>query len=150
LSLHGDSWEAFIAQNGFKDTNPIQVDKPVVSGVMVVPPIPFHVMLPTPKPSAYPPIELPDAITKNAEIIKRPARRKPKANSTANAKGKKNARLISRMARNKPKPSVESKPIILSEDYDYDIERFLSNEYPYSQGLCPEPPYDFMTNLPPA
>jgi hypothetical protein len=75
--------------------------------------------------------------------------KKPKANPTANAKGKKNARLISRMARNKPKPSAESKPIILSEDSDSDIERFLADEYPYSQGLCPEPPYDFVTNLPP-
>jgi hypothetical protein len=87
--------------------------------------------------------------TEKAEIIKRPVSKNPKANPTANAKGKKNARLISRMARNKPKPSAESKPIILSEDSDSDIERFLANEYPYSQGLCPEPPYDFMTNLPP-
>jgi hypothetical protein len=53
------------------------------------------------------------------------------------------------MARNKPKPSVESKPIVLSEDSDSDIECFLANEYPYSQGLCPEPPYDFVKNLPP-
>ena len=53
------------------------------------------------------------------------------------------------MARNKPKPSVEQKPIILSEDLDSDIERFLANEYPYSQCLCPEPPYDFVSNLPP-
>jgi hypothetical protein len=76
-------------------------------------------------------------------------RKKPKANPTANAKGKKNARLISRMARNKPKPSAESKPIILSEDSDSDVECFLATEYPYSQGLCPEPPYDFVSNLPP-
>jgi hypothetical protein len=76
--------------------------------------------------------------------------KKTKANPTANAKGKKNARLISRMARNKPKPSAESKPIVLSEDSDSDVERFLASEYPYSQGLCPEPPYDFVTNLPPA
>ena len=30
LSLHGDSWKAFIACNGFEDTDPVQVDKPVV------------------------------------------------------------------------------------------------------------------------
>jgi hypothetical protein len=54
-----------------------------------------------------------------------------------------------RMARNKPKPSVESNPIILSEESDSDIERFLASEYPYSQGLCPEPSYDFVSNLPP-
>jgi hypothetical protein len=53
------------------------------------------------------------------------------------------------MARNKPKPSAESNPIILSEDSDSDVERFLASEYPYSQGLCPEPPYDFVSNLPP-
>jgi hypothetical protein len=53
------------------------------------------------------------------------------------------------MARNKPKPSAESKPIVLSEDSDSDVERFLASEYPYSQGLCPEPPYDFVSNLPP-
>jgi hypothetical protein len=89
-----------------------------------------------------------EAVTKNDETIKRPVSKKPKENPTANAKGKKNARLISRMARNKPKPSAESKPIILSEDSDSDIERFLATEYPYSQGLCPEPPYDFVSNLP--
>jgi hypothetical protein len=73
----------------------------------------------------------------------------PKANLTANAKGKRNARLISRMARNKPKPSAESNPIVLSEDSDSDIEHFLASEYPYSQGLCAEPSYDFVSNLPP-
>jgi hypothetical protein len=73
----------------------------------------------------------------------------PKANLTANAKGKKNARLISRMARNKPKPPVEPNPIVLSEDSDSEVERFLASEYPYSQGLCAEPSYDFVSNLPP-
>jgi hypothetical protein len=53
------------------------------------------------------------------------------------------------MTRNKPKPSVEQKPIVLSEDSDSDIEHFLASEYPYSQGLCSEPPYDFVSNLPP-
>jgi hypothetical protein len=149
LSLHGDSWRTFVARNGFDDSDPIQVDKPMVSEIKAVPPVPFHVLLPAPKPSAYPPIDLPDAVTKNVEAIKKPVSKKPKANPTANAKGKKNARLISRMARNKPKPSAESKPIVLSEDSDSDIERFLASEYPYSQGLCPEPPYDFVSNLPP-
>jgi hypothetical protein len=81
--------------------------------------------------------------------MKRPVRKKAKANPTVNTKGKKNAWLISRMARNKPKPTTEQKPIILSEDSDSDIERFLASEYPCSQGLCPEPPYDFVSNLPP-
>jgi hypothetical protein len=58
-------------------------------------------------------------------------RKKPKGNPTANAKGKKNSCLISWMAKNKPKPSAESKPIVLSEDYDSDVEHFLASEYPY-------------------
>ena len=53
------------------------------------------------------------------------------------------------MARTKPKPSVEQNPTVLSEDSDSDIERFLVSEYPYSQGLCSEPPYDFVSNLAP-
>jgi hypothetical protein len=147
LSLHGDSWKAFIARNGFEDTDPVQVDKPVVIETKPEPPVPLHLLLP--KPSADPPIDLPDTVTKSAEAIKKPMSKNPKANLTANAKGKRNARLISRMARNKPKPSAESNPIILSEDSDSDIEHFLASEYPYSQGLCPEPPYDFVSNLPP-
>jgi hypothetical protein len=147
LSLHGDSWRAFIARNGFDDTDPVQVDKPVVSETKAEPPVPFHILLP--KASVDPPIDLPDIGTEKAETIKKPMSKKPKANPTANAKGKKNARLISRMARNKPKPSAESNPIVLSEDSDSDVERFLASEYPYSQGLCPEPPYDFVSNLPP-
>jgi hypothetical protein len=150
LSLHGDSWRTFVTWNGFDDSDPVQVDKPVVSEVKAVPPVPFHILLPAPKPSAYPPIDLPDTVTKNVEAIKKPVSKNPKANPTANAKGKKNACLISRMARNKPKPSAKSNPIVLSEDSDSDVERFLASEYPYSQGLWPEPPYDFVTNLPPA
>ena len=42
------------------------------------------------------------------------------------SKEKKNARLISRMVRNKPKPPVKSEPIVVSEDSDSSIERFLA------------------------
>jgi hypothetical protein len=132
LSLHGDSWTTFVARNGFEDTNPIQVDKPVVSDVKAGPPIPFHILLPSPKPSVELAIKLPDIGTKKAEAIKKLMRKMAKENPTANAKGKKNAQLISRMARNKPKPSVESKPIVLSEDLNSDVECFLASEYPYS------------------
>jgi hypothetical protein len=148
LSLHGDSWSIFVARNGFEDPNPIQVDKHVVSEVKVVPPVPFHILLPAPKSSAYPPIDLPDTVTKSVETVK-PVSKKPKANPMANVKGKKNARLISWMERNKEKPPTESNPIVLSEDSDSEVEHFLASEYPYSQGLCPEPPYDFASNLPP-
>jgi hypothetical protein len=149
LSLHGDSWRAIIAHNGFDDTNPVQVDKPMVNETKVELRVPFHVLLPPPKPSTNPDVNLPDTMTEKIETFKIPVGKKAKENPTAYAKGKKNARMISRMARNKPKPSVEKKPIILSEDSDSDIERFLASEYPYSQGLCLEPPYDFVSNLPP-
>jgi hypothetical protein len=149
LSLHDDRWRSFIARNGFEDTNPFQVDKPMVTEAKGEPPVPFHILLPPPKASTDPKFDLPDAITEKFETIKRPVSKKAKPNPTANAKGKKNARIISRMARNRPKPFAESKPIILSEDSDSDVERFLASEYIYSQGLCPEPPYDYMKNLPP-
>jgi hypothetical protein len=38
---------------------------------------------------------------------------------------------------------------MLNEDSDLEVERFLASEYPYSQGLCAEPSYDFVSNLPP-
>jgi hypothetical protein len=148
LNLLGDSWRAFIARNGFEDTGPVQVDKPMVIETKAEPPIPLHLLLP--KPSADPPVDLLDTVTKSAEAIKKPMRKNPKENLTTNTKGKRNARLISRMARNKPKPSVESNPIILSEDSDSDIEHFLANKYPYLQGLCAKPPYNFVSNLPPS
>jgi hypothetical protein len=75
--------------------------------------------------------------------------KKPKAKPTANSKGKKNARFISRMARNKLKPPINPNPIVLIEDSDSEMERFLASEYPYSQVLCVEPSYDFVSNLPP-
>ena len=88
------------------------------------------------------------AVTKHAEVDKT-ATKKPKPKTGANSKGKKNARLISRMARNKPQPLVKLEPIVVSEDSDSEVERFLANEYPYSEGLCNKPPYDFVKNLPP-
>jgi hypothetical protein len=121
----------------------------VVSETKVEPPVPLHVLFPSPKSSVDPDIDLPDVITEKVEAIKKPVSKKVKGNPTIDDKGKKNARLISRLARNKPKPSVEQKPIVLSEDYDSDIGCFLVSEYPYSQGLCSEPPYDFVSNLPP-
>jgi hypothetical protein len=38
---------------------------------------------------------------------------------------------------------------VLSEDSDSDIEHFLTEEYPYSHGLCSKKPYDFVSNFPP-
>jgi hypothetical protein len=79
----------------------------MINEAKVGPPVPFHVLLPSPKPSFDPDIELPNIITEKAEAIKNPVRKKVRGNPTIDGKGKKNARLISRMARNKPKPSAE-------------------------------------------
>ena len=130
LSLHGESWRAFIARNGFEDLDPVPVYKPVVIETKDEPPVPLHVLLP--KPSADPKVDLPDFGTDKSEPTKKPMRKKTKENLTANAKGKRNAHLISRMARNKPKPSTERDPIVLSEDSDSNVEQFLASEYPYS------------------
>jgi hypothetical protein len=120
----------------------------VVNETKVGPSVPFHILLPSPNILVDPDINLPDVVNEKVEAIKRPVRKKAKENPTANAKGKKNTRLISRMARNKPKPTTEQKPTVLSEDLDSGVERFLASEHPYSHRLCPEPPYDFFSNLP--
>jgi hypothetical protein len=38
---------------------------------------------------------------------------------------------------------------MVSEDSDSEVERYLASEYPYSEGLCNKPSYDFVKNLPP-
>jgi hypothetical protein len=136
LSLRGDYWRNFMAQNDFEDLNPPQVNKPVVSEDKSLPPVPYNILLPKPLPDS--PIDLPHSVTKDVETVK-PMGKKPKTKPSVNAKGKKNARLISRMARNKPKPLVDPNPIMVSEDSNSEVERFLASEYPYSQGLCAEP-----------
>jgi hypothetical protein len=93
----------------------------VINEAKVGSPVPFHVLLPSPKPLVDPNIELPDVINEKVEAIKNPVRKKVRGNPTVDGKGKKNARLISRMDRNKPKPSIEKNPIVLSEDSDSDI-----------------------------
>jgi hypothetical protein len=107
VSLHGDSWKDFIFRNGFDDIDPAQIDKPVINEAKVRPPVPFHVLLPSPKPSVDPDIDLPDAITEKAEAIKNPVSKKVKGTPTVDGKGKKNARLISRLDRNKTKPTTK-------------------------------------------
>jgi hypothetical protein len=111
--------------------------------------MPFHALLSSPKASVSPNIDLPDIITDKVEAVKNPVSKKVKGNPTVNSKGKKNARLISRLAQNKPKTNTDQNPIVLSEDSDSDIKRLIDSEYPYSQGLCSEPPYDLVSNLPP-
>jgi hypothetical protein len=149
LNLHGDNWKDFISRNSFFDSKSIQIDKSVVRETMVGPPVPFHVLLPSPKSSVGPDIDLPDILIDKTQAIKKPVSKKVKGNPTINRKGKKNSRLISRLAQNKPKPKAEQKPIVLREDSDSDVEHFLDEEYPYSHGLCSEPPYDYVSNCPP-
>lgn len=38
---------------------------------------------------------------------------------------------------------------MVSEDSDSEIERYLASEYPYYEGLCDKPPFEFVKNLPP-
>jgi hypothetical protein len=145
LGLRRHSWHDFLSRNGFEESNPPQVDKPMVTESRPTP-VPFNVLLPKPKPES--PTNSPMTVTKRAKVAK-PTTKKPEPKIGANSKGKKNARLISRMARNKPKPPAKPEPIVVSEDSDSDIERFLAEELPYSEGLCGNPPYDFVKNLPP-
>jgi hypothetical protein len=154
LRLSGDSWQAFLSRNGFATPECVQVDKTVVTETLVGPVVPPPTLLPPVKPSNCPNIDLPDTMPDpcskdNTKTVKRPVRKKGKGNTDANSKGKKNARWISRCARNKPKQNTDQKPIVLSEDSDSEIERFLAEEYPYSHGLCSVEPYDYVSNLPP-
>jgi hypothetical protein len=154
LNLHGDNWQAFLSQNGFADSESVQIDKAVVSETRVGLAMPFHILLPPAKALDCPDLDLPDAITHpytkdKDEAVKKPVGKKFRSDNAINSRGKKNARLISRLARNKPKLNVDQKPIVLSEDSDSDIEHFLAEEYPYSHGLCSEQPYDYVSNFPP-
>jgi hypothetical protein len=136
LGIRRDSSHNFLNRNGFEESNPLQVDKPMVSESKSTP-IPYSVLLPEPKPDS--PLNSPMAVTKVAKPITTKARAK-----TA-ARNKKNARMISRMERNKGKPPSKTEPIMVSEDSDLSIERFLAEE-----GFCgDEPPLDFVENLPP-
>jgi hypothetical protein len=109
-------------------------------------PVPYDVLLPKPKPDSS--LNSPLAMTEQTEVVKATTR-KTRAKSGANTRCKKNARLISHMVRNKPKPPVQLEPIAVSEDSDFEVERFLAEEYPYSKGLCDKTPYDFVKNSPP-
>jgi hypothetical protein len=126
----------------------------VVTETLVGPVVPPPTLLPDVKPSTYPNTDLPDTMPNsyskdNAKTVKRHARKKGKGNTDVNSRGKKVARWVSRCARNKPKQNTDQKSIVLSEDSDSKIEHFLTEEYPYSHGLCSVEPYDYMSNLPP-
>jgi hypothetical protein len=136
LGLRRDSWPDFLNRNGFEESNPPPIDKPVVSESKSIP-IPYSVLLPKPKPDSI--VNSPMAVTKVAKPLTTEAR----ANTTV--RNKRNARMISRMERNKSKPPAKTEPVMISEDSDSSIERFLAEE-----GFCgEETPCDFVDNLPP-
>jgi hypothetical protein len=136
LGLRQDSWHDFLNRNGFEESDPLQVNKPMVSESKSTP-VPYSVLLPEPKPKS--PVNSPMAVTK----VVKPTTTKARAKTAA--RNKKNARIISRMERNKSNPPAKTEPIVVSEDFDSSIERFLAEE-----GFCgDEPPHDFVENLPP-
>jgi hypothetical protein len=154
LRMSGDCWEVFLLRNGFSIHECGQVDKTVVTETLVKPIFPPPTLLPVVEPSTYPniylPNTLPDPCSKyNAKTVKKPARKKGKGNTDVNSKGKKATRWVSRCVHNKPKKNTDQKPIVLSEDSDSEIERFLTEEYPYSHSLYFVEPYDYVSNLPP-
>jgi hypothetical protein len=100
-------------------------------------PVPYSVLLPKPKPDS--PVNSPMAVTN----VAKPITTKDRAKTAA--RNKNNSRMISRMERNKSKPPAKTEPVMISEDSDSSIERFLAEE-----GFCgEETPYDFIDNLPP-
>jgi hypothetical protein len=100
-------------------------------------PVPYSILLPEPKPDS--PLNSPMAVTK----VAKPTTTKARAKTAA--RNKKNARMISHMERNRSKPPAKTEPIVVSEDSDSSIERFLAEE-----GFCSdEPPHDFIESLPP-
>jgi hypothetical protein len=127
------------------------VDKTVVTETLVRPAMPPPTLLPTVKPSTYPNTDVPDAMPNSCskDNVKKPTRKKGKGNTYVNNRGKKAACWVSRCARNKPKQNKDQKPIGLSEDSYSEIEHFLTEEYPYSHGLCSIETYDYVSNLPP-
>jgi hypothetical protein len=154
LKLNGDFWDAFLLRNGFSSPEIRQFYKSVVTETLVWPVIPPPSLLPSVEPLTYPsttqPDTLPDSCPKDGgKPVKKSANKKGKSNSDINYKGKKVVLWVSRCARNKPKENKDQKPILLSEDFDSEIEKFLTEEYPYSHRLCSVKPYDYVTNLPP-
>jgi hypothetical protein len=136
LGLRRDSWPDFLNRNGFEESDPSPIDKPVVSESKSIP-IPYSVLLPKPKPDSI--MNLPMAVNK----VAKPLTTEDRANTTA--RNKRNARMISRMERSKPKPPAKIEPVMINEDSDSSIKRFLAEE-----GFCDEEtPCDFVDNLPP-
>jgi hypothetical protein len=154
LKLNGNCWDALLLRNGFASPGLGQVDKSIVTKILVGPIIPPPMLLPSVEPSTYPnatqPNTLPDSCPKDGgKPVRRSAKKKGKSNSDINCKGKKAMHWVSWCAHNKPKENTDKKPILLSEYSDSKIEQFLTEEYPYLHELFLVKPYDYVTNLPP-
>jgi hypothetical protein len=159
LQLNNDNWDSFVLRNGFGNSELGQVDKPVITETLVKPTISPPSLMPCDpisnlEPSTYPdstqPDTRPDSYPKGCvKTVKKSTRKKFKGSVDVNYKSKRAARWVSRCARNKPKPCADKNTIVVSEDSNSEIERFLVEEYPYSYGLCSDRPYDYITNLPP-
>jgi hypothetical protein len=67
LGLRKDSWHEFLSRNGFGESNPPQVDKPVVAESKSIP-VPYDVLLPRPKLES--PTSLPKSMPKQTEVVK--------------------------------------------------------------------------------
>jgi hypothetical protein len=137
LKLNGNCWDTFLLRNGFASPEIGQVDKSIVTETLARPAIPPPSLLPSVEPFTYPnttqPNNLPYSCPKDSGkpvTVKKSARKKGKGNSDINYKGKKTTRWVSRCARNKPKENTDQKTIMLSEDSNSKIERFLTEEYP--------------------
>jgi hypothetical protein len=137
-----------------------QVDKLVITETLVKPTTSPPPLLPCDpvsnlEPSTYPDVAQPDTQSNSypescTKTVKKPTGKKLKGRVDVNYKNKRVARWISQCAINKPKPCADTENTIeISEDTDSEIERFLAEEYPFSYGLCPDRPYDYVTNLPP-
>jgi hypothetical protein len=46
LGLHRDCWADFLSHNGFEESNPPQVDKPMVAETQPIPPVPYSICYP--------------------------------------------------------------------------------------------------------
>jgi hypothetical protein len=133
LRLNGDCWDVFLLRNGFASPEIGQVDKTIVIETLVGHVIPPPMLFPYVEPSTYTNATQPDTLTDSCpkdggKPVKRSAKKKGKSNSDINCKGKKATCWVSWCAHNKPKENTDQKPILLSEDFDSKIERFLTEE----------------------
>jgi hypothetical protein len=148
LKLQHDDWNAFLARNGFIDSNPVEVDKPMIEET-IVPSSTQACLTSTLSKPTFDPKDVeqshPNASVKNTN---RPVGKPSKGDIDLGFKNKRESRLISRKLRNKSSSHVSS-TIQIHESSDSKIDRFLAKEDPPSFQEEPHQAYNFMDNLPP-